>query len=358
VRVALAAASSRYGLTRDDLCGLLDGEPRYRVEQVWDGLYRRLRAPAEMTELPASLRLRLEEHPSLQPAFELCTEQVADGGATVKWLLVAADGSRIETVLMRYRNRVTACVSSQAGCAMACSFCATGQIGFGRNLGAAEITEQVVRAARACEDLGWGRLGNLVMMGMGEPLANYRSVLAALRRCNEDLGIGARAMTVSTVGIIPGIRRLAAEPLQVNLAVSLHAANDELRDSLVPVNRRYPIAALMEACTGYTERTRRRISFEWACIAGVNDRRSDAEELARLARPLRAHVNLIPLNPTPGFLVAGSTPGDVRRFRDDLLAAGVNTTIRNTRGREVDGACGQLAGGGGALRGARVASRP
>ena len=199
MRVALGPPASRYALTREELSELLAGEPHYRVDQVWNGLYRQLRAPAEMTELPARLRLSLDEHPSLQPAFELRSEQVTDGGATVKWLLVAADGSRIETVLMRYRDRVTACVSSQVGCAMACSFCATGQIGFGRHLAAGEITEQVVRAARACEDFGWGRLGNLVMMGMGEPLANYRSVLAALRRCNEDLGIGARAMTVSTV---------------------------------------------------------------------------------------------------------------------------------------------------------------
>jgi 23S rRNA (adenine2503-C2)-methyltransferase len=181
-------------------------------------------------------------------------------------------------------------------------------------------------------------------MGMGEPLANYANVRAAIGRWNTDLGIGARSITVSTVGIVPGIRKLAADPIQVNLAVSLHAANDELRSDLVPINRRYPLGALMEACRDYVCATRRRISFEWACIAGVNDRPSDARELAELARPLGAHVNLIPLNPTPGYLVAGSTRRAVVAFRDEIAAAGVNVTIRNTRGRDVNGACGQLAG--------------
>jgi 23S rRNA (adenine2503-C2)-methyltransferase len=181
-------------------------------------------------------------------------------------------------------------------------------------------------------------------MGMGEPLANYANVRAAIGRWNADLRIGARSITVSTVGIVPGIRRLAADPIQVNLAVSLHAANDELRSDLVPINRRYPLGALMEACGDYVRRTRRRISFEWACIAGVNDRSSDARELAGLARPLGAHVNLIPLNPTPGYLVAGSTREDVTRFRQEIAAHGVNVTVRNTRGRDLNGACGQLAG--------------
>ncbi|MGO8874857.1 MAG: 23S rRNA (adenine(2503)-C(2))-methyltransferase RlmN [Acidimicrobiales bacterium] len=335
---------SRYDLERHDLVGLLAGEPRYRVEQIWDGMYRRLSEPAELSELPRPLRARLASLPELAPAFSLADEVVSDRGQTLKWLLAAGDGTRIETVLMGYRDRVTVCVSSQAGCAMACGFCATGQAGFVRQLSSGEITEQVVRGARHAADNGWGRLGNVVLMGMGEPFANYANVRAAIARWNEDLGIGARSITVSTVGVVPGIRKLTADPIQVTLAVSLHAANDELRSELVPINRRYPLAALMEACDAYVRRTRRRLSFEWACIAGVNDRPSDARELAELAVPLGAHVNLIPLNPTPGYLVAGSAPQAVAAFRDEIVSYGVNVTIRHTRGRDVNGACGQLAG--------------
>jgi 23S rRNA (adenine2503-C2)-methyltransferase len=335
---------SRYDLSRGDLAGLLAGEPSYRVDQVWDGMYRRLAAPNELSELPRPLRAKLAAIPALTPAFSLADEAVSDRGLTLKWLLAAGDGTRIETVLMGYRDRVTVCVSSQAGCAMACGFCATGQAGYLRQLSSGEITEQVVRAARFALDHRWGRLGNIVLMGMGEPLANYANVRAAIGRWNSDLGIGARSITVSTVGIVPGIRKLAADPIQVNLAVSLHAANDELRSDLVPINRRYPLGALMEACQDYVQRTRRRISFEWACIAGVNDRPSDAAELATLARPLGAHVNLIPLNPTPGYVVAGSTREAVASFRDEIAGHGINVTVRNTRGRDVNGACGQLAG--------------
>jgi 23S rRNA (adenine2503-C2)-methyltransferase len=335
---------SRYDLSRDELAELLAGEPRYRVEQVWEGMYRRAADPAELSELPRPLRVELASLPQLAPAFSLADEAVSDRGQTLKWLLAAADGSRVETVLMGYRDRVTVCVSSQAGCAMACGFCATGQSGYSRQLSSGEITEQVVRAARYASDHGWGRLGNVVLMGMGEPLANYANVRAAIGRWNGDLGIGARSITISTVGIVPGIRKLTADPMQVNLAVSLHAANDELRSELVPINRRYPLEMLMEACGAYVRGTRRRLSFEWACIAGVNDRPSDARELAERAVPLGAHVNLIPLNPTPGYLVAGSTQQAVSAFRDEIAGHGVNVTIRNTRGRDVNGACGQLAG--------------
>jgi 23S rRNA (adenine2503-C2)-methyltransferase len=335
---------SRYDLSREDLGRLLEGEPSYRADQVWDGMYERLASPAEVTELPRTLRARLAAVPALAPAFSLAHEAVSDRGHTLKWSLEATDGTRVETVLMAYRHRVTVCVSSQAGCAMACGFCATGQGGYFRQLSSGEITEQVVRASRFAREKGWGRLGNIVLMGMGEPLANYANVRAAIGRWNDDLGIGARSITVSTVGIVPGIRRLTADPIQVNLAVSLHAANDELRSELVPVNRRYPLDALMEACREYVTRTRRRISFEWACIAGINDRPSDARELADLAVPLGAHVNLIPLNPTPGYLVAGSTRQAVATFRHEIAGYGVNVTVRNTRGRDVNGACGQLAG--------------
>ncbi len=335
---------SRYDLSRDDVAAVLEGEPRYRVDQVWDALYKRLQDPAEISELPRALRARLADEPSMAPAFSIASEATSDRGTTRKWLLVSADGTGIETVLMKYRDRVTVCVSSQAGCAMGCGFCATGQAGYSRQLSSGEIVEQVVTASRASAEAGWDRVSNVVMMGMGEPFANYRNVRSAIGRLNTDIGIGARSITVSTVGIIPGIRRLSADRIQVNLAVSLHAANDALRDELVPINRRYPLGELMDACKDYVERSNRRISFEWACISGVNDRPSDAEELAALAFPLRAHVNLIPLNPTPGYLVAGSTRQAVEAFRDHLVSSGVNVTIRNTRGRDVNGACGQLAG--------------
>ena len=340
---------SRYDLSRGQLAALLSDQPSYRVDQVFDGLYRRLAEPGELTELPRELRYRLEEDPALAAAFRCAAESVADGGSTVKWLLETADGKRIETVLMRYRDRTTVCISSQAGCAMACTFCATGDAGFGRQLSSGEIVEQVVLGTRRCASEGWGRLANVVLMGMGEPLANFGAVWPAVETMNRDLGLAARHLTISTVGVVPGIRKLATKPLQVNLAVSLHAANDALRDELVPLNRRYPIAMLMQACAEYRAATGRRISFEWACIDGVNDRPSDASELAELARPLGAHVNLIPLNPTPGGLsrgLAGSPRARILSLRARLRDAGVNTTIRQNRGRAIAAACGQLAAGG------------
>ena len=352
---------SRFDLSRDELAALLEGEPSYRVEQLWRAFHLEHLDVSEVTTLPRPLRQRLALEPALALAWRVARESTSDGGATRKWLLEADDGARVETVLMAYRRRTTVCVSSQAGCAMGCSFCATGQLGFGRHLSSGEIVEQVVLAAGEAARAGFGRLGNIVFMGMGEPLANAANVLGAVARVNRDLGIGARSVTLSTVGVVPGIERLATEPLQVNLAVSLHAANDELRDRLVPINRRYPLGRLMEACRRYREATRRRISFEWALIAGVNDRPVDAAELAALARPLGAHVNLIPLNPTPGYPVAGTDAAGVAAFRDALSERGVNATVRHTRGREVDAACGQLAagmevGGLGRRRPARVAA--
>ena len=249
-------------------------------------------------------------------------------------------GRKVETVLMRYPDRVTVCVSTQAGCAMACQFCATGQAGFQRQLTQGEIVEQVAVAMREAAPR---RVSNIVFMGMGEPLANYDRVWAAVERLHGDMGLSARHLTLSTVGIVPGIRRLAAETLPVNLAVSLHAANDTLRDELVPINRRYPLEMLAAACADYVAASGRRLSIEWAMIDGVNDRKSDAAELAAFARPLGAHVNLIPLNPTPGYPVVGSSRQHVHQFRDQLLALGVNATIRVTRGAEIDAACGQLA---------------
>jgi 23S rRNA (adenine2503-C2)-methyltransferase len=235
---------------------------------------------------------------------------------------------------------------------MGCGFCATGQAGFERNLSEGEIVEQVVRARRRAAP---GRLSNVVFMGMGEPLANYDRVVAAVRRLTGDLGLSARGITVSTVGVVPGIRRLAGEGLPVTLAVSLHAANDALRDELVPLNRRYPLDVLMAACAEHRTTTGRRLSFEWALMAGVNDRPGDAAELADRARPLRAHVNLIPLNPTPGWPVVGTPPAGVRRFRDRLRTLGLRVTVRRNRGTDIAAACGQLQG---AQRTSTVIRRP
>jgi 23S rRNA (adenine2503-C2)-methyltransferase len=293
-----------------------------------------------MTDLPAGLRRRLEDDPALASCLTPSARQMSDDGMTVKWLWSLVDGAAVETVLMRYPGRVTVCVSTQAGCAMACSFCATGQLGFTRHLQAGEIVEQVVAAAREAAPT---RLSNVVFMGMGEPLANYDRVWAAILRLHDGIGLSARHLTLSTVGVVPGIRRLATESLPVNLAVSLHAGNDELRDRLVPLNRRWPLGELVEACRDYVAAKGRRLSFEWALIDGVNDRPADAAELAGLARPLGAHVNLIPLNPTPGYPAPGTPPEGVRAFRAALVDLGVNATVRRNRGVEIDAACGQLA---------------
>jgi 23S rRNA (adenine2503-C2)-methyltransferase len=335
---------SRYDVPRDDLTRLLDGQPRYRVDQVWAGLHEHLGEPDEWTNVPRALRAELAD---LLPAgLTAVTESTSTSGDTVKFLWELDGGSRIETVLMLYRDRATVCVSTQAGCAMGCGFCATGQAGFTRHLTSGEIVEQVVRATRRAREVE-RRVSNVVFMGMGEPLANERAVWSAVERIHGDLGLSARHITISTVGVVPGIHALAARPLPVNLAVSLHAANDALRDELVPINRRYPLDALLGACTDYLAVKNRRISFEWAMIDGVNDRPSDAVELAALSRTLRpsAHVNLIPLNPTPGYPTKGTPLGRVHEFRDRLEALGANATIRQNRGTEIDAACGQLAAG-------------
>ena len=335
---------TRYSISRDDLTSLLPDQPRYRVDQVWKGLFQEMSTPNEMTNLPKDLRARLES--DLPTALSPVTESVSDRGDTVKFLWELDGGSRIETVLMLYRDRATVCVSTQAGCAMACGFCATGQAGFTRHLTDGEIVEQVVLASRRAKSHG-RRVSNVVYMGMGEPLANEEPVWRSLVRLHDDCGLSARHLTVSTVGIVPGIRKLADRPMPVNLAVSLHAANDALRDALVPINKRYPIADLMAACSDYLEAKGRRVSFEWAMIDQVNDRPSDAVELASLCRSLRlpAHVNLIPLNPTPGYPVRGSSRAHVHAFRDQLESMGVNATVRQNRGTEIAAACGQLAAG-------------
>jgi 23S rRNA (adenine2503-C2)-methyltransferase len=336
--------TTRYDVDRADLAQVLEGTPRYRIDQVWNGLYTRLGEPDTWTDLPKQLRADLAER--LPAALVPVTESVSDKGDTIKFLWELDGGSRIETVLMLYRDRATVCVSSQAGCAMACGFCATGQAGFTRHLTPGEILEQVVRATERAR-AGERRVSNIVFMGMGEPMANEAAVWTAVERIHGDLGLSARHITISTVGIIPGIRTLATRPLPVNLAVSLHAANDGLRDELVPINRRYPIGDLIDACRDYLAQRNRRISFEWAMIEGVNDRDSDARELAALCRRLRpsAHVNLIPLNPTPGYPTTGSSLKRVHEFRELLESHGANATVRQNRGTDIAAACGQLAAG-------------
>ena len=335
---------TRYGASRDELQNLLLNEPRYRVDQVWKGLYTELNTPEDMTALPKALRAQLVD--LLPNSLTLVEEVISDDDTTIKFLWQLDGGSRIETVLMIYPDRATVCVSTQAGCAMACGFCATGQAGFTRHLTAGEIVEQVVRASQRAKAMD-RRVSNVVYMGMGEPLANEEPVWESIVRLHEDVGLSARHLTVSTVGIVPGINRLASRPLPVNLAVSLHAANDNLRDALVPINRRYPIKALMEACNGFLESKNRRLTFEWALIDGVNDRPSDAIELAQICRSFRvpAHVNLIPLNPTPGYEVRGSSRNQVQAFCDQLVGMGANATIRRNRGTDIAAACGQLAAG-------------
>jgi len=330
------------------------GQPAYRASQLSRHYFDRLTdAAEEMTDLPAGVRAELVAA-LLPPLLTATREQTCDRGLTRKTLWRAADGALVESVLMRYPGRVTMCVSSQAGCGMACPFCATGQAGLTRNLSTAEIVTQVFNGARGLARGevagGPGRISNVVFMGMGEPLANYAAVVAAVRRLSDPvpdgLGISQRAITVSTVGLVPAIRRLAAERLSCRLAVSLHAPDDDLRDSLVPVNRRWKVAEVMDAAWGYAAATGRRVSIEYAMIRDINDQAWRADELARLLVGRLAHVNLIPLNPTPGSKWTASDPEVAAEFEARLADRGIPVTVRDTRGREIDGACGQLAASG------------
>lgn len=334
-----------YDPTRDELTEILHGEPRYRIDQLWTGLYQQFQTPYDISTLPAALRTRLAE---VLPSSLIEIKRVStDNEDTVKFLWHLVEGNYpIETVLMFYRDRATVCVSTQAGCAMGCGFCATGQAGFHRHLSVGEIVEQVVRSAHEAQLRG-RRIDNIVFMGMGEPLANEPAVWGAVERIHGDIGISARHITVSTVGIIPGIRTLATRPLPVNLAVSLHAARDDLRNELVPINTRYPLSDLIAACQDYLAAKRRRVTFEWALIDKVNDTDRDAHELAELCLQLSpsAHVNLIPLNPTPGWPTVGSPPARVAAFEQLLRRLGVNATTRQNRGTDIAAACGQLAAG-------------
>lgn len=337
--------SSLYQPTRDEIASILEGEPRYRLDQLWSGLYTQFQHPADITTLPAALRTRISNE--LPESLIEVTRSTSKDGDTVKFLWNLLEGNHpIETVLMYYDDRATVCVSTQAGCAMACGFCATGQSGFSRHLTTGEIVEQVVRAAREAATHS-RRIDNIVFMGMGEPLANEAPVWGAVERIHGDIGISARHITISTVGIVPGIKTLTSRPLPVNLAVSLHAARNSLRDELVPINQRYPLEMLMQTCRDYLYEKRRRVSFEWAMISTVNDTDRDAHELADLCLQLSpaAHVNLIPLNPTPGWPTIGSSPARVEAFQRLLRSLGVNATIRQNRGTEIAAACGQLAAG-------------
>jgi len=327
------------------------GEPEFRAGQVSHHYFGRLvRDPARMTDLsPASReRIAAELLPTLlTPVKELS----CDGGTTRKTLWRLHDGARVESVLMGYRDRVTVCVSSQAGCGMGCPFCATGQAGLTRNLSTAEIVDQVVWfAGQAVDGLGPDvppRLSHVVFMGMGEPLANYNRVLDAVRRlvapAPEGLGLSQRHITVSTVGLVPAIERLAGEDLALTLALSLHAPDDDLRDELVPVNQRWKVAEVLQSAWNYAARTGRRVSIEYALIRDVNDQPWRADLLGRLLANKLAHVNLIPLNPTPGSRWDASPKSVEREFLRRVRSAGVPATVRDTRGREIDGACGQLA---------------
>ena len=349
-----------YAFDREGLVMLMTelGEPRFRAAQVASWLVRGVDDPRRMTDLPGALRGRLADM-TAGSTPELVAHHVADEGRTHKFLLRFRDGEAIETVLMRYPRRATVCISTQAGCAMGCPFCATGQAGLRRQLSAGEIVRQVVVAQQA---LATGRIGdveldaaglagggpdhvtNVVYMGMGEPLANLDATIASVRWLHdpEGFGLSARGITVSTVGLVPAIARLADLGLPLTLAVSLHAATDALRDELVPINRSHPLVELEDAVQTYRARTRRRVTIEWCLIGDVNDDLVQADALARIARRVRAHVNIIPMNPTPGVRWKEPTRSRTDAFVARVERGGATVTLRDTRGRDAEAACGQL----------------
>ncbi|UYM04430.1 23S rRNA (adenine(2503)-C(2))-methyltransferase RlmN [Solicola gregarius] len=331
------------------------GEPAYRAKQLSNHYFSRLADdPADMTDLPATARdtLVADLLPDLLTPVRTLE---ADQGTTRKTLWRLFDGALVESVLMRYPDRTTMCVSSQAGCGMACPFCATGQGGLQRNMSTGEIIEQIVAGARAMQrgevPGGPGRVSNVVFMGMGEPMANYKAVIGAVRRMvdpsPDGLGMSARGITVSTVGLVPRINQLTEEGIPVTLALSLHAPDDELRDELVPINTRFKVHETVNAAWEYAQRTKRRVSIEYAMIKDINDQAWRADLLGDVLRSYGdwgwVHVNLIPLNPTPGSKWTASRRTDEREFVRRLGAKGISTTVRDTRGQEIDGACGQLA---------------
>ena len=335
-----------YDLDLPELAATLKawGQPRFRTQQVWQGLYQSLWAtPEEFSNLPKTLRQKLGEAFSFSHLTPVTSLHSTDG-ETQKTLFHLPDGRPIETVRMRYEKRRTLCISTQSGCAMGCVFCATGQMGYLRNLSSGEIVEQVLYYARLLARQG-EQVSNIVVMGMGEPFHNYEATLAALDRLNhpEGMKLGARRLTISTVGLVPAIERFAQEQRQINLAISLHAADDELRSSMLPINKRYAIADLMAAVRYYTELTHRRVTFEWALIREVNDTPEQAHKLAALLKGMLAHVNVIPLNPTEGYQGQATTPERAEAFRAILENKGIPCTIRTRRGIDIQAGCGQLA---------------
>ena len=327
-------------------------EPTYRAKQIWQGLYQHLYdSPDQFTNLPKSLRNKLAENLNFSPLKQKLYLDSSDG-LTRKTLFELHDGQVVEAVLMRYdpdtftgRGRRTLCISTQAGCAMGCVFCATGQMGFKRHLSSGEIVAQVMYFARKLKEENIS-VTNIVFMGMGEPFHNYENTMSAVERLNDPAGynFGARRMTISTVGLAPQIKRFADEKRQVNLAISLHAADDEERVKMLPVNKRYKIDEVIEACRYYVEKTHRRITFEWALIHGVNDSPEVAKKLAARIRGLLCHVNAIPLNPTIGYSGKATDPQRAAKFKETLEQAGVPCTIRMKRGIDIAAGCGQLAG--------------
>lgn len=334
-----------YDLTYDDLRARMAelGQQPFRASQIYDWAYKKLAAGYDqMANVPAELRATLSETLPMDP-LTLVHAVETDDGETVKFLYTTHDGQLVETVLMFYPDRATVCVSCQVGCAVGCAFCATGLGGLQRNLTAGEMVAQTVNAARIARERG-RPLTNLVMMGMGEPFHNYRETMAFIGILNDKHGLefGARRITVSTSGIVPGIQKLAEEPYQVNLAISLHAPNDALRSSLVPINDRFPIDVLMQAARDYITKTGRRISFEYALMKGINDSDEVAAQLADLLQGMLCHVNIIPLNPVDVLPYERPETADIDRFARVLEDRGIPTTVRYSRGVEIAAACGQL----------------
>ena len=337
-----------YGLSFDELRALLvnAGESNYRARQVWDGLYKNYwQNPDDFTNLSRSLRRKLAElatFDAMTPAQKLDS---ADR-RTRKTLFRLQDDLSIEAVLMRYDRRQTLCISTQAGCAMGCVFCATGQMGFKRHLTSGEIVAQVLYYARILSQEGY-QVTNVVVMGMGEPFHNYANTLSAIDRLNDPEGynFGARRFTISTSGLVPAIRRFADERRQVNLAVSLHAVDDDLRSSMMPINKKYNVEELLDACHYYIDRTGRRLTFEWALINGVNDTPEQARKLAQKLKGMLCHVNAIPLNPTNGYSGKSTTHERAVAFKGALDHAGIPCTVRIRRGIDIQAGCGQLAVG-------------
>jgi len=332
-------------LSREELGRFVEahGEPRFRAWQIWQAVYCELVFPYEsITTLPVALRKMLTTELPADPLWAIDTIESEDRN-TRKVLFRLGDGETVEAVLMKYARRWTACLSTQVGCPVRCPFCATGKSGYVRNLSVGEIVGQALHFARELKQRG-ERLSNIVYMGMGEPFLNYNATLKSIRTLNsqEGFALGARAFTVSTVGIVPAIERFANENLQVNLAVSLHAANDELRNDLVPINHHYPLAELIHACRAYTARTHRRVTFEVALIDGLNDSQAQAREMAALLSGMLCHVNVIPLNPIPECSFRSSSRKRTEAFATELRQVGISVTVRLGRGIEIQAGCGQL----------------